>query len=232
MNLNKFIGFACHQPRQIPKLAQKIFCQRYGTFTSYANPQKDRQKLCIAKRLSSKETQLFSGLFMFWPFCNRGMASTRRSRYNLPMTKLTVLPNSYLTLNYRLTLPNGDDFINTFVDRPATVLMGSGQFAPCFEKVLLGLGVSEKRSAVLTPEESFGERKEDLVQWVSLQALKEGRDDDVEFHPGDVIEFNAPGGAQYAGVLQSINEEGAWFDFNHPLAGRPVTFEAEIIAIL
>ena len=139
------------------------------------------------------------------------MASTRRSRYNLPMTKLTVLPNSYLTLNYRLTLPNGDDFINTFVDRPATVLMGSGQ---------------------LTPEESFGERKEDLVQWVSLQALKEGRDDDVEFHPGDVIEFNAPGGAQYAGVLQSINEEGAWFDFNHPLAGRPVTFEAEIIAIL
>jgi FKBP-type peptidyl-prolyl cis-trans isomerase SlpA len=54
----------------------------------------------------------------------------------------------------------------------------------------------------------------------------------VEFNPGDVIEFNAPGGAQYAGVLQSINEEGAWFDFNHPLAGRPVTFEAEIVAIL
>jgi CDP-4-dehydro-6-deoxyglucose reductase len=61
---------------------------------------------------------------------------------------------------------------------------------------------------------------------------QEGRDDDVEFNPGDVIEFNAPGGAQYAGVLQSINEEGAWFDFNHPLAGRPVTFEAEIDAIL
>jgi FKBP-type peptidyl-prolyl cis-trans isomerase SlpA len=148
------------------------------------------------------------------------------------MTKLTVLPNSYLTLNYRLTLPSGEDYINTFVDRPATVLMGSGQFAPCFEKVLLGLAVGEKKSALLAPEESFGERKEDLVQWVSLKALKEGRDDDVEFNPGDVIEFNAPGGAQYAGVLQSINEEGAWFDFNHPLAGRPVTFEAEIVAIL
>ena len=148
------------------------------------------------------------------------------------MTKLTVLPNSFLTLNYRLTLPSGDDYINTFADRPATVLMGSGQFAPCFEKVLLGLGIGEKRSTVLPPEESFGERKEDLVQWVSLKALKEGRDEDVEFNPGDVIEFNAPGGAQYAGVLQSINEEGAWFDFNHPLAGRPVTFEAEIVAIL
>jgi FKBP-type peptidyl-prolyl cis-trans isomerase SlpA len=148
------------------------------------------------------------------------------------MTKMIVLPNSYLTLNYRLTLPSGDDYINTFVDRPATVLMGSGQFAPCFEKVLLGLGVGEKKSAVLSPEESFGDRKEDLVQWVSLKALKEGREDDVEFNPGDVIEFNAPSGAQYAGVLQTIDAEGAWVDFNHPLAGRPVTFEAEIVAIL
>ena len=148
------------------------------------------------------------------------------------MTQLTVLPHSYLTLNYRLTLPNGNDYINTFVDRPATVLMGSGQFAPCFEKVLLGLGLGEKKSALLSPEESFGERKEDLVHWVSLKALKEGRADDVEFNLGDVIEFNAPGGAQYAGVLQSIDDEGAWFDFNHPLAGRPITFEAEIVAIL
>jgi FKBP-type peptidyl-prolyl cis-trans isomerase SlpA len=72
------------------------------------------------------------------------------------MTQLIVLPHSYLTLNYRLTLPNGDDYINTFVDRPATVLMGSGQFAPCFEKVLLGLGLGEKKSALLSPEESFG----------------------------------------------------------------------------
>ena len=177
-------------------------------------------------------TQLFARLLIFRPVSNRGMHSFHWPRYNHLMTKLTVLPNSYLTLNYRLTLPNGEDYINTFVDRPATVLMGSGQFAPCFEKVLLGLGVGEKKSAVLSPEESFGDRKEDLVQWVSLKALKEGREDDVEFNPGDVIEFNAPSGAQYAGVLQTIDEEGAWIDFNHPLAGRPVTFEAEIVAIL
>ena len=92
--------------------------------------------------------------------------------------------------------------------------------------------MGEKRSALLSPEESFGDRKEDLVQWVSLQALKEGLDEDVEFNPGDVIEFNAPSGAQYAGVLQSINEEGAWFDFNHPLAGVAVNFEAQIVAIM
>ena len=69
------------------------------------------------------------------------MQTTHKASYNRFMTKLTVLPNSYLTLNYRLILPNGDDYINTFVDRPATVLMGSGQFAPCFEQALLGRGI-------------------------------------------------------------------------------------------
>jgi FKBP-type peptidyl-prolyl cis-trans isomerase SlpA len=111
-------------------------------------------------------------------------------------------------------------------------MMGSGQFAPCFEKVLLGLEVGEKRSVVLGSEESFGERNPELIQWVSLAALREGREEDAEFKLGDVIEFNAPSGAQYAGVLQSINDEGAWFDFNHPLAGQPIGFEAEVLAIL
>jgi len=148
------------------------------------------------------------------------------------MTKLTVLPNSYLTLNYRLTLPNGEDYINTFKDRPATLQLGSGQFAPCFEKVLMGAKVGEKRSVVLSAAEAFGEHKPELIQWVSMDVLLANTDEVPEFEPGDMIEFNSPSGAQYAGVLQSINDEGAWFDFNHPLAGKQLSFEAEIIAIL
>ncbi|MBJ7503202.1 MAG: FKBP-type peptidyl-prolyl cis-trans isomerase [Burkholderiales bacterium] len=149
------------------------------------------------------------------------------------MSKTHVLPNSYLTLNYRLGLPNGESFVNTFLDRPATLLLGSGQFAPCFENVLIGLQVGEHKTTVIAPEASFGMRNEELVQWVSLAALqKNAKVDAPEFMVGDVVEFNAPNGAQYAGVLQSIDAKGGWFDFNHPLAGKPVTFEAQIIAIL
>ena len=160
------------------------------------------------------------------------MQSTLKPSYNRFMTKPTVLPNSYLTLNYRLILPNGEDYINTFADRPATVLMGSGQFASCFEQALLGLGLGERKSVTFAPGEGFGGRKEGLVQRVSLAALLQDRKEDAKFAPGDVVEFNAPNGAQYAGVLQSLDQEGAWFDFNHPLAGKSVTFEAEIVAIL
>ena len=93
--------------------------------------------------------------------------------------------------------------------------------------------MGEHKTTVIPPEASFGLRNEELVQWVSLAALqKNAKADAPAFTVGDVVEFNAPNGAQYAGVLQSIDAEGAWFDFNHPLAGKPVTFEAQIIAIL
>jgi FKBP-type peptidyl-prolyl cis-trans isomerase SlpA len=47
-----------------------------------------------------------------------------------------------------------------------------------------------------------------------------------------MIEFNAPNGATYSGTLVSIDEDSALFDFNHPLAGKTIQFEVEIIGIL
>jgi FKBP-type peptidyl-prolyl cis-trans isomerase SlpA len=160
------------------------------------------------------------------------MIGRRLSRYNGGMSEPVVANDSFLTINYRLALPGGEDYINTFADRPATMQLGTGQFAPCFEKVLIGAKVGEKRVAVLAPAEAFGEHKLELVQWITMETLQANTDEVAEFAPGDMIEFNAPSGAQYAGVLQSINEEGAWFDFNHPLAGKQLSFEVEIIAIL
>ncbi len=53
-----------------------------------------------------------------------------------------------------------------------------------------------------------------------------------DFSPGDLVEFNAPNGGRYAGVLKEIGETAALFDFNHPLVGQPLTFEVKIIGIL
>ena len=61
--------------------------------------------------------ELLSGLLCFGLILNQGAHALYGSIYNHLMTKLTVLPNSYLTLNYRLTLPSGEDYINTFIDR-------------------------------------------------------------------------------------------------------------------
>ena len=54
----------------------------------------------------------------------------------------------------------------------------------------------------------------------------------IDFTPGELIEFNAPDGGRYAGVLKEVSETSALFDFNHPLAGQALTFEVKIIGIL
>ena len=140
------------------------------------------------------------------------------------MTQIVKI-DSFLTLHYRIGLPEGGDIVNTFTDKPATLLMGGEQFAPTLETVLLGLAQGEHKTFTLA-------RNPELIQTVSQQTLQKNSDIEQAFEIGDMVEFNAPMGGQYAGILQAIDEEGAWFDFNHPLAGKTITFEVKIISIL
>ncbi|NBY64103.1 MAG: peptidylprolyl isomerase [Betaproteobacteria bacterium] len=110
--------------------------------------------------------------------------------------------------------------------------MGGEQFAPTLETVLLGLAQGEHKTFTLAPQASFGIRNPELIQKVSQQTLQKNSDMEQAFEIGDMVEFNAPMGGQYAGILQAIDAEGAWFDFNHPLAGKTITFEVKIISIL
>lgn len=148
------------------------------------------------------------------------------------MTATTVKNDSFLTLHYRIALPEGGDVVNTFVDKPATLLMGGGQFAPSLENALLGLAEGDQKTFSLDPESAFGLRNPDLIQRVSLKTLRDNSDSEEVYVPGDMVEFNAPQGGTYAGILQSMDEEGAWFDFNHPLAGKTIIFEVKVISIL
>lgn len=143
-----------------------------------------------------------------------------------------VKAHSYLTLHYRLASLQGDDIISTFKDSPATLQMGTGQLSPQLEAALLGLEEGSHTTKELTPEQAFGVRNPDLVRRVSLATLKENSASSAQYAAGDIVEFAAPSGGKFTGVLQSIDDEGAWFDFNHPLAGKVVLFETKIIGIL
>jgi FKBP-type peptidyl-prolyl cis-trans isomerase SlpA len=143
-----------------------------------------------------------------------------------------VKSGSHVTLHYRLSLADGAEVINTFNDKPATLLLGAGQLAPPLEDILLGLRVGHHSTFQLAPGVAFGPRNPELIQRVSLATLRENSMIGEDFSPGDLVEFNAPGGGRYAGVLKEVNETSALFDFNHPLAGQALAFEVKIIGIL
>ena len=82
------------------------------------------------------------------------------------------------------------------------------------------------------PDAAFGQRNPELVQRVSRAMLAENSQLGEEYAIGDLVEFAAPSGGRFAGVLREIDDDGALFDFNHPLAGQPVQFTVQIIGIL
>jgi FKBP-type peptidyl-prolyl cis-trans isomerase SlpA len=144
-----------------------------------------------------------------------------------------VEPGSFLTLHYRLAGPQGD-IINTFNEKPATLSLGSGTLSPAVEQRLLGLAEGTRVVMEIPAGEAFGERIADMQQWVARKLLSELGDPTEKYTVGDVVQFPTPDGlGSYAGTVLQVNEEGAvLFDFNHPLAGQPVTFEVELIGVL
>jgi FKBP-type peptidyl-prolyl cis-trans isomerase SlpA len=136
-------------------------------------------------------------------------------------------------LHYRLAGPDGAELINTFNDKPATLSLGTGELAPAIEARLLGLPEGTHQSFELAPGEAFGERNPELLQRVKRALLDELGDPDERYSVGDVVQFPTPDGqGAYAGVVREVDGDVLVFDFNHPLAGRPVTFEVQLIGVL
>ena len=148
-------------------------------------------------------------------------------------TPAVVQNGSFLTLHYRLAGPQGD-VINTFNDKPATLSLGAGELSPAVEERLIGLAEGAHDTFELPAGAAFGERNPDMIQWLARKELDSLGDPDERYAIGDVIQLPTPDGqGQFAAVVQAVRDDGALqLDFNHPLAGQPVTFEVEVIGVL
>ncbi len=144
-----------------------------------------------------------------------------------------VTRDSFLTLHYRMCGPDGAPFLDTFGAQPATLSLGRGELTPAIEACLIGLQEGQCARFELGPGVAFGERNPQLLQPVSREVLAKFGESDEDYRVGDVVCFPTPGGAgAYAGVVRELGEDSLLFDFNHPLAGRAVSFEVQLIGVL
>ncbi|MCB1917051.1 MAG: FKBP-type peptidyl-prolyl cis-trans isomerase [Rhodocyclaceae bacterium] len=139
----------------------------------------------------------------------------------------TVQADSLITLNYRIELDNGTPVIDTFQGTPATLQLGAGEMMPALEACLTGLDVGGRQRFTLGPEQAFGGYKPELVERVRREHMSE---ENIEAM--SVMEFVAPDGSRYQGLVREVDDEAALIDFNHPLAGKTISFVVEIIGIL
>jgi FKBP-type peptidyl-prolyl cis-trans isomerase SlpA len=159
---------------------------------------------------------------------------------SMASTAARVQPGSYLTLHYRLAGPAGD-IINTFDGKPSTMPLGTGALSPALEERLMGLEEGERVQFEIPAGEAFGDRNPEMVQWVARKLLVQVGDRNATYTVGDVVKFPTPDRAgQYAGSVRELGADAdgdgqpdaVLFDFNHPLAGEPVTFEVHLIGVM
>lgn len=144
------------------------------------------------------------------------------------MPEAAVGPGSHVTLHYRLGLADGTTLVSTFDGKPATFQLGQGQLAEPFERCLTGMAADARARFDLAPDAAFGPRLEHLVMRAPLADVPPG----VSTLPGEVLELQSPQGQPISARVVSRDDETLVLDFNHPLAGRVLVFEAEVLGIL
>jgi FKBP-type peptidyl-prolyl cis-trans isomerase SlpA len=139
-----------------------------------------------------------------------------------------VTLDSLVTLHYRIALPGGQPLISTFEGNPATLQLGAGELLPQIERLLGGLESGSEHSFDLEPEQAFGPRRADLIERVKREDLPEAE----VVEAMSIMEFSAPDGSRYSGLITKVEDDAIMIDFNHPLAGKQIRVDVRIVGVL
>ncbi len=137
-------------------------------------------------------------------------------------------PARVVTLHYRLCLEDGAELLSTFGGAPATLALGAGELAPGLERCVEQAEPGKRYVFLLEPGQAFGERCDELLRALPRAAFPAG----MALAPGSMVEFAGPEGGAHVGFVREAGAEEVRVDFNHPLAGRRVRFELELISFL
>jgi FKBP-type peptidyl-prolyl cis-trans isomerase 2 len=107
---------------------------------------------------------------------------------------------------------------------PLEFTMGEGQLIPGFENGVMGLNVGDKKTVEIEPEQGYGEVREDLFSEVEVTQLPEGTQE------GQVLQAMTNAGPMNVTVTE-IKEGKATINANHPLAGKKLVFDIEVVEV-
>lgn len=140
---------------------------------------------------------------------------------------MQIQENSRVTLHFALRLAGGETVDSTFDGRPATLTVGDGNLPPGFEKHLMGLSVGDRRTVRVPPEDAFGQDNPQNRQTFKREQFAESE----PLEPGMVLSFADAAKNELPGVVADIDDDHVTVDFNHPLAGKELEFEVEILNV-
>lgn len=132
-----------------------------------------------------------------------------------------------VAVHYTGKLDDGEVFDSSKGRDPLEFQVGSGQVIPGFDRAVTGLGVGESREIRLDPEDAYGEPRKELVVAVERSQFP------AEAEPvvGQQVQVQVAPGENRVATIQDVDDQNITLDLNHPLAGKPLTFDVELVEI-
>ncbi|MFO7719152.1 MAG: peptidylprolyl isomerase [Gillisia sp.] len=138
-----------------------------------------------------------------------------------------VKQNDTVKVHYTGKLADGQVFDTSEGKEPIEFTLGQGQLIPGFEKGLLDMKINEKKTINIPKEEAYGEPRAELVQEVEKSQLPE----EIKPEVGMGLVSKTPDGQEMNLVVSEIKEDTIVVDGNHPLAGKDLIFDLEVVEI-
>lgn len=132
-----------------------------------------------------------------------------------------------VAVHYTGKLDSGEVFDSSDGRDPIRFELGSGQVIPGFEQAVEGMTVGDKREIRIEPEDAYGQPSDELVVEVARTQLP----GDIEPAVGMPLQVQTGGGEQRVVRVSEVGDDTVTLDMNHPLAGRALNFELELVEI-
>ena len=134
---------------------------------------------------------------------------------------------SAVLMHFTLSLADGTLVDSSQDGEPLSFALGDGTLDAGLEALLLGLHAGDRAQFNLAPGQAFGDPDPGNVHPMPRGEFPP----EMALAEGAVVEFTTPGGEAVAGTVLAIGDDSITMDFSHPLAGRQLSFQVEIIAV-
>lgn len=138
-----------------------------------------------------------------------------------------VKDNNTVKVHYTGKLSNGQVFDSSEGKEPLEFTLGKGQLIPGFEKGLIDMKLNEKKTITIAKEQAYGEIRDDLKREVKRSELPQ----DLTPEVGMGLVSTSPDGQETNLHVVEVKDESIVLDGNHPLAGKDLIFDLEVVGI-
>lgn len=130
-------------------------------------------------------------------------------------------------VHYTGKLEDGTVFDTSQDGEPLSFTIGENRVIPGFETAVVGMEPGDSKTTEIDPEQAYGEHRDDMVMELDRDQIPE----DVEPEVGQQLQLRLENGQTVPVLITALGEDTVTIDANHPLAGRTLIFEIELIEV-